>query len=113
MPRLLVHLSGEQDPRRKAKTSSRSRVLLLDAEGAEHDRGQEAPELAFAVSPPTPIPAEATPDSTSAVLARSDASIIEVDRKWVARARQHGASNPASHLRPASLQGHGCAGQAA
>src|SRR5829696_357682 len=38
MPRLLVHLSGEQDPRRKAKTSSRTRVLLLDAEGAEHDR---------------------------------------------------------------------------
>src|SRR5215217_1530308 len=31
MPRLL-HLSGEQDPRRKAKTSSRSRMLLLDAE---------------------------------------------------------------------------------
>jgi hypothetical protein len=52
MPRLL-HLSGEQDPRLKAKTSSRTRVLLLDAEGAEHDRAQEARGLAFDVSATT------------------------------------------------------------
>ena len=75
MPRLL-HLSGEQDPRRKAKTSSRTRVLLLDAEGAEHDRPRK-PE-AFDVSATTvaALPAEATPDSTSAVYGHRQVQII-------------------------------------
>ena len=60
--------------RRKAKTSSR---LLLDAEAADRDRAQEAPGLAFAVSATTlaAIPAEATPDSTSAVLRHTQAHI--------------------------------------
>src|SRR5829696_7638052 len=43
----LIRTGTEQDQRRKAKTSSRTRVLLLDAEGAEHDRAQEARGLAF------------------------------------------------------------------
>src|SRR4051812_14363854 len=62
MPRLL-HLSGEQDPRRKAKTSSRSRVLLLDAEGA-------------AIGPrESGDTAEATPDSASAVLRHTQVQV--------------------------------------
>ncbi len=45
-------------------------MLLLDAEGVERHRAQEASGLAFAVSATTlaATPAEATPDSTSAVL---------------------------------------------
>jgi hypothetical protein len=48
-------------------------VLLLDAEGADRDRAQEASGLAFAVSATTlaATPAEATPESTSAVLRAS------------------------------------------
>ena len=61
--------------RRKAKTSSR---LLLDAEAADRDRAQEAPGLAFAVSATTlaAIPAEATPNSTSAVLRHTQVQFI-------------------------------------
>src|SRR5829696_6456993 len=53
--------------------AARTRVLLLDAEGAEHDRAQEARGLAFDVSATTlaAAPGRATPESTSTVLRHS------------------------------------------
>ena len=45
-----IRLSGEQEPRREAKTSSRSRVLLLDAEGLGPRKPQDS-RLLFRLPP--------------------------------------------------------------
>ncbi len=65
-----------------ARTQGVKLALLNVWEGAERDRPHEAPGLAFAVSATTlaATPAEATPDSTSAVLGHSQVQITLTSR---------------------------------
>ena len=73
-------------------------MLLLDAEVRDRDRAQYAPGLAFAVSAATlpAIPAEATPDSSSAVLRASAGADHPRSLTWKLMRSRTSSSLPAA-----------------